>query len=117
MVDHKHPNNSVRWLNFSPCNKYLVSTANDSSCLWVLGDMDATLQTTLPCDEVREEGATNVSACSIGGKMVAVTRGDMQLTIYKINGDSASVIAVRDLETEVQQTERGTGFKYGKGQN
>lgn len=107
-TDHTEP---INWINYSPCGKHLVSISDDCTLVWNIQKESVAKCTSIPASEPIEAGVIPVVCMSKGGKMVAVCRGNLTLTIYNISGNSATKKEERDLVSEVKAADSGFGYK------
>lgn len=87
----------IRWVNYSPCGKHLISISDDSTFVWNLQKESAQKGASIPADEPKEDGFTPVACLSRGGQMAAICRGNLSLTLYNVSGSSASKKEERDV--------------------
>lgn len=88
-IDHGHAD-QVKWINFSPCDKFLVAISKSKTSLWSITKYTATQVCAMEGqDEAVEEGCTPMVCVNEGAKMIAVHRGNLVFTIYNVQGSSA----------------------------
>jgi hypothetical protein len=112
-IEHGHKD-QVKWLNFSPCDKFIVAISKSMVSLWQITKATAGSVCVIDTqDEPAEEGCVPMACVNEGGKVIAVHRGDLVFTIYNVNGSSTSKKETRDVVSELKQVNADFGYKKG----